>query len=107
MVPPALLNLNELRKAIGLALLYTWYVPFPFDRSAERVLGAGASDEARSRDPISGRAATDRQNLVLDIVKSVDYCVREFRRTEERSCKFLVRGGFYSLTSPKKLTVQP
>jgi hypothetical protein len=45
---PALTNLNEFQKGIGLSLLYTWYVPYRFDRFADRVLGPGPSDEAKS-----------------------------------------------------------
>jgi hypothetical protein len=45
---PALTNLNEFQKAIGLSLLYTRYVPSRFDRFADRVLGPGAGEEAKS-----------------------------------------------------------
>jgi len=45
---PALTNLTEFEKGVGLALLYTRYVPFRFDRFADRVLGPGASDEAKA-----------------------------------------------------------
>jgi len=45
---PAFLNLQEFQKGIGLSLLYTRYVPFRFDRFADRILGPGASDEAKA-----------------------------------------------------------
>ena len=45
---PALTNLNKFQVGVGLALLYTRYVPCRFDRFANRVLGAGASPEAKA-----------------------------------------------------------
>ena len=45
---PALTNLDEFQNGVALALLYTWYLPSRFDRFAERLLGPGASDEAKS-----------------------------------------------------------
>jgi hypothetical protein len=45
---PALTNLDNFQVGVGLALFYTRYVPFRFGRFAERVLGAGASPEAKS-----------------------------------------------------------
>ena len=46
---PALTNLEKFQKGIFLSLMFTRYVPFRFGRFADRVLGPGASDEAKSR----------------------------------------------------------
>ena len=45
---PALTNLDKLQNGVGLALFYTRWLPSRFDRFAERVLGSGASPEAKS-----------------------------------------------------------
>jgi hypothetical protein len=45
---PALTNLNQFQNAVAFSLLYTRYVPSRFDRFADRVLGPGAGDEAKS-----------------------------------------------------------
>jgi hypothetical protein len=45
---PALLNLEEFQRGVALSLLYTLYVPSRFNRFADRVLGTGASSEAKS-----------------------------------------------------------
>jgi hypothetical protein len=45
---PALTNLNEFQKGVAMSLLYTWYLPPRFNRFADRVLGPGASDQAKS-----------------------------------------------------------
>jgi hypothetical protein len=45
---PALLNLADFQKGAVLSLLYTRYMPFRFDRFADRVLGPGAGNEAKS-----------------------------------------------------------
>ena len=45
---PALTNLNEFQKGIALSLLYTWYLPTRFNQFAGRVLGPGASEQAKS-----------------------------------------------------------
>ncbi len=45
---PALTNLDEFQKGIALAMLYTWYLPPRFNRFADRILGPGASDQAKS-----------------------------------------------------------
>jgi hypothetical protein len=45
---PALTNLKKFETGVGLSLLYTWYVPFRFNRFADRVLGPSASDDAKS-----------------------------------------------------------
>jgi processive rubber oxygenase RoxA-like protein len=45
---PALTNLDEFQKGVAMALLYTWYLPPRFNRFADRVLGPGASAQAKS-----------------------------------------------------------
>jgi hypothetical protein len=45
---PALTNLAQFQKGVALSLIYTKYVPFRFGRFADRVLGAGASERAKS-----------------------------------------------------------
>jgi hypothetical protein len=45
---PALLDLGQLRQALGLSVLFTRIVPFRFGRFAERVLGHGGSETARA-----------------------------------------------------------
>ena len=44
----ALLDLGQLRQGLGLSVLFTRFVPFRFDRFAARVLGPGASDQAKA-----------------------------------------------------------
>jgi len=45
---PALTNLDKFQNGVGLALLYTRWMPFRFARFADRVLGPGASSAAKS-----------------------------------------------------------
>jgi RoxA-like, cytochrome c-like len=45
---PALTNLDKFQNGVGLALLDTRWMPFRFARFADRVLGAGASPNAKS-----------------------------------------------------------
>jgi hypothetical protein len=45
---PALTNLALFQKTTALSLYFTRYLPFRFDRFAERVLGPGASSEAKT-----------------------------------------------------------
>jgi hypothetical protein len=44
---PALIDMQEFQKAIALSIIYTRWVPGRFARFADRVLGVGASDDAR------------------------------------------------------------
>jgi hypothetical protein len=47
---PALTNVQNFQKAVGLSILfYTRYVPFRYERFASRILGPGASDEAKKQ----------------------------------------------------------
>jgi len=45
---PALTNVENFQKAVGLSIVYTHIVPGRFARFADRVLGPGASDNAKS-----------------------------------------------------------
>jgi hypothetical protein len=45
---PALTNVQNFQKAVGLSILYTHFMPWRFARFAGRVLGPGASDDAKS-----------------------------------------------------------
>jgi processive rubber oxygenase RoxA-like protein len=44
----ALVDIGQLRQGIGISVLLTNYLPYRFDRFADRVLGPGASHEARA-----------------------------------------------------------
>jgi hypothetical protein len=46
---PALTDLTKLTRAMGIAMAYTKYVPFRFDRFARRVLGKDYSPESAER----------------------------------------------------------
>src|ERR1700722_7870874 len=46
---PALTNIQKFQQAIGLSIIYTRWVPGRFTRFADRVLGPGASDDAKGR----------------------------------------------------------
>jgi hypothetical protein len=46
---PALTNIQKFQQAIGLSIIYTRWVPGRFSRFAERVLGPGASEEAKAK----------------------------------------------------------
>lgn len=45
---PALTNVQTFQKAVGLSIVYTHFMPWRFARFADRVLGPGASDDAKS-----------------------------------------------------------
>ncbi|MFY9802337.1 MAG: di-heme-cytochrome C peroxidase [Candidatus Acidiferrales bacterium] len=45
---PALTNVQNFQKAVGLSIVYTHVLPGRFARFADRVLGPGASDDAKS-----------------------------------------------------------
>src|ERR1700733_11160812 len=45
---PALTNVGNFQKAVGLSIMYTHWMPWRFARFADRVLGSGASDDAKS-----------------------------------------------------------
>jgi len=45
---PALTNVQKFQKAVGLSIVYTYLLPWRFARFTNRVLGPGASDDAKS-----------------------------------------------------------
>jgi hypothetical protein len=45
---PALTDLGKLRQGLGISVLLTRWLPFRFERFADRVLGPGASSEAKA-----------------------------------------------------------
>jgi hypothetical protein len=45
---PALTNVHNFQKAVGLSIVYTHLMPWRFARFADRVLGPGSSDDAKS-----------------------------------------------------------
>ncbi len=45
---PALTNVQDFQKAVGLSVIYTYFVRSRFARFADHVLGPGASDDAKS-----------------------------------------------------------
>jgi hypothetical protein len=46
---PALTNIQKFQQTIGLSIIYTRLVPGRFSRFADRVLGPGASDDAKAK----------------------------------------------------------
>jgi len=65
---PALTDLGKLRQGIGISVLFTRLLPFRFNRFAERVLGAGASSEAKAE----LRADLDNVWKQFDIIRLLD-----------------------------------
>jgi hypothetical protein len=45
---PALTDLRKFQKALGFSLAFTRFVPFRFDRFAEKLMGPGASERAKA-----------------------------------------------------------
>jgi hypothetical protein len=66
---PALTNLAEFQKAMALALLFTKYIPFRFDRFADRVLGPGASDQAKSELRTQFDAVVSQARTIISLEK--------------------------------------
>ena len=75
---PALTNLDKLQTAVGLSLLYTRYVPFRFNRFAGRVLGSGASDQAK----LELRSQLDQVLAEVETVRSLNEKVQSHRVEE-------------------------
>lgn len=65
---PALTNLGALRQGLGISVLFTRLLPFRFERFAERVLGPGASSEAKAE----LRVELDETWKQFDIVRLLD-----------------------------------
>src|SRR5271163_2628323 len=66
---PALTNLAEFQKAMALSLLFTKYIPFRFDRFAERVLGPGASEQAMSELRTQFDAVVSQARTIISLEK--------------------------------------
>src|SRR5271163_2810578 len=67
---PALTNLALFQKATALSLIFTKYLPFRFDRFADRVLGPGASDQARSALHAQFNAVVSQVWTIIDLEKN-------------------------------------
>jgi mono/diheme cytochrome c family protein len=67
----ALTNVQNFQKAVGLSIVYTHCVPGRFARFAERVLGPGASDEAKSNLRKQFGAVYEQIKEVANLEKSV------------------------------------
>ncbi len=75
---PALTNIAEFRKGLGLAVVFTRKLPFRFDRFAERVLGPGYSDQAKAE----LRGELDRVVADVEAVNKLDVAVQGQSVTE-------------------------
>jgi hypothetical protein len=68
-----LLDLGQLRQGLGLSVLFTRKLPFRFGRFADRVLGPGASNEAKAE----LRSQLDRVWAVMDKIRKLDQKVAD------------------------------
>jgi hypothetical protein len=68
---PALTNVQNFQKAVGLSIVYTHFIPWRFARFAERVLGPGASDDAKSNLRKQFDAVYEQVRDVAKLEKSV------------------------------------
>jgi hypothetical protein len=64
----ALTDLGKLRQGLGISVLFTQHLPFRFERFAQRVLGPGASNEAKAE----LRADLDNTWAQFDVVRNLD-----------------------------------
>ncbi len=69
----ALVDLGQLRQGLGISILFTKYLPFRFERFAERVLGPNASKEAKT----ALEKQLDDVWVVLDKVRKLDKHVED------------------------------
>jgi hypothetical protein len=67
---PAMIEVSEFQKALGIALALTQKFPFRFGRFADKVLGPGASEEAK-------------QALKARLDKSLETAVAELKATDQ------------------------
>ena len=70
---PALTDLGKLRQGLGISVLFTRLLPFRFERFADRVLGPGASSEAKAE----LRRDLDQTWAKFDIVRKLDQKVAQ------------------------------
>ncbi|MFZ0869012.1 MAG: di-heme-cytochrome C peroxidase [Candidatus Sulfotelmatobacter sp.] len=68
---PGLTNVSNFQKAIGLSIVYTHLMPWRFARFADRVLGPGASDNAKSSLRQQFDAVYQQVKEVADLERSV------------------------------------
>jgi len=70
---PALTDLGKLRQGLGISVLLTRWLPFRFERFADRVLGPGASSEAKAE----LRRELDQTWADFDVVRKLDQKVAD------------------------------
>jgi hypothetical protein len=68
----ALLDLGQLRQGLGISVLFTRLLPLRFDRFAERVLGPGASREAKAELRAQFDKVWDQLNKIRKLDKKVE-----------------------------------
>jgi hypothetical protein len=69
----ALTDLGKFRQGLGISVLFTLHLPCRFDRFAKRVLGSGASDEAKAE----LRAELENTWAQFDVVRKLDQKVAD------------------------------
>jgi hypothetical protein len=69
---PAVTDLGKFRETLGLALAYTDYVPFRFDRFADRVLGKDHTSDERAALKDKLKALLDKGKALLELTAKVD-----------------------------------
>jgi mono/diheme cytochrome c family protein len=81
---PALTDLGKFRQALGLSLAFTRFVPFRFDRFADRILGPGASDgeKAELRAQLDKVLAQGKGLVDLDTMVAPQNVVEGFTRLD-------------------------
>jgi hypothetical protein len=67
---PAMIELSQFQKALGIALLLTRRFPFRFDRFADKVLGPGAAEE-------------NKQALSVRLDRSLETALAELKATDQ------------------------
>ena len=67
---PAMIELSQFQKALGIALMLTRRFPFRFDRFADKVLGPGASEE-------------NKQALSVRLDRSLETALAELKATDQ------------------------
>jgi mono/diheme cytochrome c family protein len=66
---PAMINVTEFQKALGLAVAFTKFIPFRYSRFEKRVLGANASGDQKTKLKQSFNAFLDNAQFELDNTK--------------------------------------
>ncbi|WP_156383859.1 cytochrome c [Methylobacterium sp. Leaf456] len=65
----ALTDLGKFRQAVGISILYTYFVPGRFDRFADNLLGESASPDARAK---LRKQVHDLWNVQFDMIRKLD-----------------------------------